>query len=217
MKRNKHGFTLIELLVVIAIISILAGLLLAGTQKAISSAKDVRCKSQLVMFSRAIDFYKVDWDQELPYYLSNLFPKNYGSDTGYVCPKDWTKGEDGGVPDTVKGTNTPFMPSVQYSETDDTDSNAAYDRYRNTDITRCSYIYEFCVADCSWAPGYTWLEKKEEQIKEGGFGRVPIVRCFWHAKQQKSGVAFAEGAKIFNVGSGDRNFFYSRPRWEDDI
>jgi prepilin-type N-terminal cleavage/methylation domain-containing protein len=219
MKRNPRGFTLIELLAVIAIIAVLAGLILGGVMMARNSAKLARCKEQLKNFSLAVDTYKLEWDQEFPPFLSNLYPSQYGSSLGYVCPSDWREGKDGGVPDKVKGTSTSFMPAQQYSETDDTEFNmtAKAQKYRNKDITRCSYLYEFSIADCSWAPGLTWLEKKQEQMKQGAFGHVPIVRCFWHGKQQSDGSGFTAGARILNIGVGDRGVFFSSPKWEDDM
>jgi len=222
MKRNQHGFTLMELLVVIAIISVLAGMILTATQLARGKAQMARCKAQLKNFSMAIDGYKLEWDQDLPFYISNMYGTTYGSDAGYVCPQDWSGGKEGGVPDKVNGTSTAFMSSQQFKETDDTEFNSTYSKYRNTEIERCSYLYEFCIAPCSWAPGYTWLSKKVEQMREGADGKyaahkVPIVRCFWHGSQRKDGSGYVEGARILNVSASGRNVFFSRPKWEEDL
>ncbi len=235
MKRNSHGFTLIELLIVIGIISILAAMLLGAVSVARSKARMVCCKAYLKNFSLAIDAYKIGWDLEYPSFLSNLFPSHYDLSEAYVCPTDWTEGADGGVPNTVKKTNIDFMPDnppteyYQYAETDDTESNdltnsasKPYQDYRNQEITRCSYLYEFCIADCSWAPGYTWVSYKLEQMKEGANGKyagghVPIVRCFWHAGQKDDGTGYHEGARILNIGAGERGVYLSRPKWEDDL
>ena len=236
MKRNSHGFTLIELLIVIGIISILAALLLGGVQQARLSARNVKCKAYLIMFSRAIDGYRADSDLEYPPFLSTLFPGYYDLKEAYVCPADWTEGADGGVPNKVKGTDTDFMPDnppteyYQYAETDDTEFNnlsdssgKPYQDYRNQEITRCGYLFEFCIAECEWAgTGETWRQVKERQMKEGADGkyaggRVPVVRCFWHAQQKEDGSGYVEGARIYNVAAGDRNFFISRAKWEDDL
>jgi prepilin-type N-terminal cleavage/methylation domain-containing protein len=237
MKRNRRGFTLVELLAVIAIIGVLAALLLGGVMMARNSAKMARCKGQLKQFSAAIDTYKYDWDQDYPWYLSRLFPSHCDNSELFICPTDWSDGADGGVPNTVKGTQTSFMPAAadQFPETDDTENNnlsnsggfptsswppMPYQYFRNQAITRCSYLYEFSMADCSFGdaqPGDTWCDYKQRQMKEGAFGHVPIVRCFWHAQQQKNGQAYVAGAHILNVGVGDRGIFFSRPKWEDDL
>lgn len=60
--RARTAFTLIELLVVIVIISILAGLLLPSLAKAKSSAKQVKCKSNLKEWAQLQISYAFDND-----------------------------------------------------------------------------------------------------------------------------------------------------------
>lgn len=224
MNRNRRGFTLVELLVVIAIIGVLAGILITAVSSARGKARMTACTAQLKNFSLAIDNYKAFSNQDFPMFLSTLFDEYYEVKAGYVCPSDWSEGEQGGVPDKVKGSTTAFMPSEQFSETDDTEFNTVYKQYRNTDITRCSYLYEFSIALCSWDPeGRTWLECKKAQMKEGvdgqaAAGHVPIVRCFWHTKQKGDGSGYQTGEpNVLNIGVGHRGVYRSSPKWEDDL
>ena len=227
MNQNRRGFTLVELLVVIAIIGILAGILITAVSSARGKARMSACTAHLKNFSTAIDSYKAFSDQEYPMFLSTLFDEYYEVKAGYVCPSDGTEGKDGGVPDKVKGSSTDFMPLAQYEETDDTEFNTDYEQYRNTDITRCSYLYEFSIAICSWdSQGRTWVECKEAQMKEGDpdhegqvtAGHVPIVRCFWHTEQRSDGSGYQTGERnVLNIGVGHRGVFRSSPKWEDDL
>ncbi|MBN1916542.1 MAG: type II secretion system protein [Verrucomicrobia bacterium] len=228
MKRERYGFTLIELLVVIAIIGILASIMLPVLASARTRAKINTCKVNMLQFSRDIDMYKINWDQAYPSYLSNLLRSkdtNLPTPKNYICPLDWTDGKDGGVPDKVKNTNTLFLKDAQYDETDDTELNTDYKDWRNQRVKRCSYLYEFCAAICSWdpeSPQRPWYVVKEEQMKKGADGKyagghVPIVRCFWHGKQQKDGTGYIKDKQVLNVAVTDRNVFNSSAKWEDDL
>ena len=233
MKQARKGFTLVELLAVIAVIGILAGILITAVSSARGKARMASCKGHLKNFSVAIDSYKAYSDQNYPMYLSTLFDEYYEIKAGYVCPVDWSGGEHGGVPDKVKGTTTDFMPDAQFEETDDTEFNnetnsagKPYQDYRNPEITRCSYLYEFCIAECRLVdadPQETWREYKERQMKRGEngqvtAGRVPIVRCFWHARQERDGERYLEKEKnVLNIGVGHRGVYTSSPAWEDDL
>ncbi|GAF89778.1 unnamed protein product, partial [marine sediment metagenome] len=90
---------------------------------------------------------------------------------------------------------------------------------RNTGISACSYIYEFCGAKCSWEEAYTWCERKkltmQERDAEGKirFGRqTPIVRCFWHAGKP----TLDPGDRTLNIAY-DYNVYKSQPEWEKDV
>jgi prepilin-type N-terminal cleavage/methylation domain-containing protein len=220
MKTSNHnGFTLIELLVVIGIISILAGLLLVGLQRARFSARMTSCKNNLLQFSKAIDIYKGNL-KDYPDFLSNLYPTYIDTKETYLCPADRSspKGNEGGKPDHELPAN------LQFTETDDNKNNSLYDYMRNQQIEYCSYLYEFCGAPCSWAGNtMSWKEAKEKEIEEGSYtqdgtivsvwGHVPLVRCFWHIKPE--GTAYADEKMVINIAVEDRNIFMSGPGQDD--
>jgi general secretion pathway protein G len=58
-KRNS-GFTLVELLVVLVVIAILAALVAPNVLQHVGTAKDAAARSQIEMFSGALDAYRLD-------------------------------------------------------------------------------------------------------------------------------------------------------------
>ena len=212
-KFNAKGFTLIELLTVIGVITILSGFLLAGIHKVRIKARMASCKNNLQQFSRAVDIFRGNLD-DFPDFLSNLFRTYIDTRETYICPSDRSKpkGSEGGKP-------THEAIDHQFNETDDTASNVTWKDLRNNPgdnannrIDNCSYLYEFCGADCSWKTGYTWKQAKLEEMAEGVedqqvYGHVPLVRCFWHIKPD--GNSYVDKKMVINVAVEDRNIFMS--------
>lgn len=64
--RERTAFTLVELLVVIGIISILAVILMAGSQGFTTSQRQVKCSNNLRQIGLAIAQYASDHDQSIP-------------------------------------------------------------------------------------------------------------------------------------------------------
>ena len=146
-----RAFTLIEMLVVIAIISILAGILLSAIMSARKRARRAQCISNLRQFITAIEMYRNNYDSKYePPWLSVL---DLAPDV-YRCPEDDTRGREGGRPDWF--SQPPLSGLQQFAETDDTENCQAAPeirQLRNTKIKACSYLYEFCAAECSWWTG----------------------------------------------------------------
>ncbi len=186
--KASKGFTLVELLVVIAIIGMLAALIMPVLSSARSRGRQSHCANNLHQISMAIMMYRMDHNDRDPDWLSVLFQDDMGylskgSEDVLICRSDPSDGADGSKPNGVEEVGD------QFSETDDTDENTHETRY--THIERCSYMYEFSAAPCSWkGDGRSWREVKIEQLNEGEdwiFGgrpfcptTFPIVRCFHH-------------------------------------
>jgi len=224
LRHRRTGFTLIELLVVIAIIAMLAGLLLPALAKARERGRQAACASNLRQLSMSLMVFRHDYEDRIEQWLPKLPRLSTLRDEGYVhgddifyCPSD-TKRTDGSKPDDPDGdgaADTAMDQQIvgeQFSETDDP-----------IDAThKCSYLYEFCGADCSWpwksylgvsaVPDFdgngraSWGEVKYYQLKHGDTTQpspqayteslFPIVRCFYHFRERKYDVAPTAGSPV---------------------
>ncbi len=214
------AFTLMELLIVIAIISLLAAMLLPALGNARERARQANCTGNLRQFSQAIQMYMDDWDRQYPPWLSTLYPSYLSSEKTYICLSDPTGGAEGGRADWCE----------EFNETDDF-IDADLHGGNNGTVPGNSYFYEFAIAACSWFessynPGdqefedadtngddtITWCEAKAWQMEYQGYhGRVPIVRCFWHAGEP----ALDDSDRVLNIASEDFDVYSSGPAWED--
>ncbi|NQT84658.1 type II secretion system protein [bacterium] len=225
-----RAFTLVEMLTVVAIIGVLAGIILPAMRKAKEKAKRTQCLNNLMQFSRAIDLFRVEHEDDFPDWLSNLYPSYIDSKEAYLCPADYCLqgdashiGADGGKPWWEPDDR-------EFKQTDDTKFNSNFDKRahpRNSEISDsnndpvdyCSYLYTFCGAPCplSGHRGYTWKEammremaKGESRGPAGRGGRVPIVSCFWHQKRRTGHDSYVTGQKdVLNVAVGHKNIYYT--------
>ena len=189
--RCTSGFTLIEMLVVIAIIGFLAGIILPAVHKAREKARQADCSNNLRQFSIAITCYRDDHDGEFPDWLSNLYPDYIKATDLYTCISDPYNGAEGSKPPDA---DTEADMSYQFTETDDNDfCTQAEPNGRNADIHRCSYMYEFSSASCTWDdPTNSWKEVKIDQFlngddsHSGGYDPsfFPVIRCFYHSDER---------------------------------
>lgn len=208
---QRLGFTLFEMMAVVLIISILAGMMTVAIQSAREKARQADCMSNLRQLGAALVTYRADNNGRNPDWLSNLYPTYIDDKRVYVCRSDRDRGHGRNRPAGITGADN--ESSQQYAETIDNDRSAysgSRDHRQNEAIQANSYFYEFSCADCSWRSGKTWAEAKEEQLREGdnasleridgvevqvpySSSRMPIVRCFHHARHSKIW-GYAQGA-----------------------
>jgi prepilin-type N-terminal cleavage/methylation domain-containing protein len=198
---GRRAFTLVELLIVIAILALLMGLLMPAVARARAKARQTKCENNLHQLSLALIMYQGDHRGQLPDWLSNLFPDYIPLERKniLVCPSDTSRGADGSKPSAGRTDNHP-VSKYQYAETDDTEYNTdPANSSRNHAITRCSYMYEFTAAECTWKEwwkalgiaetNWSWAQVNMYQLRHGdsanGFTPYdttlfPMVRCYNH-------------------------------------
>ncbi len=229
-RRASRGFSLVELIVVMAIMSLLATLVFPVVGRTVARARQTECRSNLRQFASALMIYRSEHRGRNPGWLSNLYPDYVDSRELYLCPSDRSRGKDGGKPiSDAAALSGAFGVGQQFEETDDNSGNTdRLDLGANPDIERCSYLYEFCAPECSWAGGTnSWATEKLNQLENGddkngnkpySESRMPIIRCFHHWKEgtvgaeKESGAVVAEPMTI-NVGYAG-NVFTAPLEWE---
>ncbi len=237
-----RGFTLVELLVVIAIIGILIAIVIPVIGHALERGRQAGCMSNLRQFGTLLLTYRTDRYTDplpVPGWLSNLYGSYADAPPIYICPSDRSGGRDGSKP--LAGDAT--VMGDLYPETNDTEFHpsgpTAYGR--NPLITRCSYLYEFNAAPCSWNwrgflnateadvkiatayPHVSWGEAKYYQMRFGdtdnnhrpyGEDRIPIVSCYHH--YARSRIEDRDGARVpltLRVAYAG-NVFVAPVKWE---
>lgn len=196
------AFTLIEMLVVMFILSILISMLAVAVSKAKAMARQTDCKSSMRQFGVAILVYRGDHRGSNPAWLSSLYPSYVDDRHLYVCRSDRAnpRGTGRTRPEGLNPyTGQDLQPGQSFPETIDNQSNPNWGLYgQNTNITACSYFYEFSAAPAptswNWTGGptnLTWCQYKEHQLLSGdknsnppntpySTSRMPIIRCYHH-------------------------------------
>ncbi len=234
--KRRPAFTLIELMVVIGIIALLMVIAIPLIGRALEQARQADCASNLRQFSVAIMVYRNDRSNDpipTPPWLSNLYPSYMTAPSSYICRTDRSRGREGSRPNGVFEND--------FDETDDTEFNpsgpTAYGR--NPDIRRCSYMYEFSAAPCSWnwssylgtsladvdrnADGVaSWAEVKMYHMQNGdewnkhqpyGESMFPMIRCFQHHAFKK--VHTPEGLQAWTLNVAYAGNVFEAPLfWE---
>ncbi len=114
---RSRGFTLIELLTVIVIISILAGMIIAGTFIAVENAKKREAEGDIASLENAISMYETD---------VGSYPAGGGVGNNF---KDWLMDNTA----SVAGWNGPYMRF----DSDDLNGNAFKDPWGNAYNYKC--------------------------------------------------------------------------------
>jgi prepilin-type N-terminal cleavage/methylation domain-containing protein len=215
-KTQRRFFTLIELLVVISIIAILAGLLLPALNHSRQKAKRITCMNNLRQLWSCVFIYRDDYKDQMPPWISTLYPKYNQSLKIYHCPDD--RNPSNAAPETWI-----THPHGSYSEAYDRPSATpksilgAAGNNPNPDVTKISYFYEFSEAPCTWKdPTKSWNTVKQNTIRSeiNPYNAVrfsnllsffPVIRCCWHAERENS--------PYLNI-SYNGNCFYSDIEWE---
>ena len=239
---QRTGFSLLEMIVVMGIIAILMTLLAPTVNSARKNARQADCRSNLRQFGIALTAYRADHAGKNPAWMSNLYPKYIDARDVYVCKSDPNRGEGAIVPKRLVSAHhvSSYPETIDNSQNRVSSGETSEPRHaeQNRDVAANSYFYEFSAADCSWKPGMTWNEAKEQQLQIGdtanGGGdpgnpvpystsRMPIIRC-WHHWDESVITGYGdENAKIGNHSSRlpmtinvayAGNVFVAPPWWE---
>lgn len=190
---KRQGFTLIEMLVVIAIINILASQLLPALSTAREKGRQANCINNLRQFSQSVEMYRQDYDDNLPYWLSNLQPAYLGNNPKVLqCMTDMSSGTNGHGFGSWGATAPGWGGCDIYGKSK---------IYRNDGLSggpsagtprNCSFLYMFNpdtapdeVLSPEWpagpATGSSWRVYSYYMLNSSQYkGHTPLVRCLWH-------------------------------------
>ncbi len=230
---QQRGFTLLEMLAVVVVVGVLLGLVTPMVNHARKGARQADCRSNLRQFGMALTVYRAEHNGANPPWLSSMFPKYIDTRAVYLCKSDRFRGEGAIIPQALQQRVSEFPETI--------DNRSASPRHplQNRDVGANSYFYEFSAADCSWRPGMSWSQAKEEQLRFGdaanggsrenpvpySTSRMPIIRCWHHyAESKTSGVVRSptgsRGTRISNAEpltlnvAYAGNVFVAPPWWE---
>ncbi len=219
-KKANSGFTLIELLVVIAIINILASQMLPALSTAREKGRQANCMNNLKQFSYAVEMYRQDYDNQFPYWLSNLQPTYLGTNPKILqCLTDQNRGDAGhgylnwGASESDGWKGCDLFGKGKPFRNDNTGQGPSPSNPRNA-----SYLYMFnpdpadngeVIAAPDPGPTDTdgdgvisWREYSYFMLNSSPYrGHTPLVRCLWH---KNKGLG-----PVLNIASEDYNVYLS--------
>jgi prepilin-type N-terminal cleavage/methylation domain-containing protein len=232
--RIGRGFTLIELLVVIVIIITLAGLILPVLWRARMASLDTECKNNMKQIGTALLLYRDDYlvstKEWHPLWLHSLFPDHLKDKECLICPRDGSRGVEGGKPGGCQKQFATLDEGSSYLY----EFNMAVTLLPQDDVNNWDWVsylnppgnpHEAVNIDgdstqSKWGEVKAWQLKYGDSWYNGKFGdgkrhaysptMFPIVRCFWHTDEpDKDG-----HLEIHNL-SYLCNFFRSGATWEE--
>ena len=171
------------MLVVIAIINILASQLLPALSTAREKGRQANCINNLRQFSQSVEMYRQDYENNFPYWLSNLQPAYLGTNPKILqCMTDINSGTSGhGYPAYASGEGDGYGG---YDAAVNSDA-----LYRSNPTANCSFLYMFNpdtaptdeVNAAGLTPPKSWREYSYYMLNTSQYkGHTPLVRCLWH-------------------------------------
>jgi prepilin-type N-terminal cleavage/methylation domain-containing protein len=101
---RQRAFTIAELLVVVAVVAILAAILFPVLVGAKKRSGEATCINQLRQVGAALQVYRNSNGDELPHYLSDIYPEFLQDSRLFQCPLDPLSGKREGT-DRLEGSD----------------------------------------------------------------------------------------------------------------
>lgn len=190
---SRHGFSLVELLVVIVIVSTLAALVVASVGMARSSARGIRCVSNLRQIGVLFSLYRQDNEDRLPVDIQ-IDPQTNTSKTwdnylkDYLTDSRQTSRSSGvfGCPSVVPSTATLAMQS-SYGINHYLGSHLS-PRVRISFSTLATPSRTFLATDADERS----FRRESQAVMEAGNGRYEIAPVARHGRRLN--MLFADGS-----------------------
>ncbi len=141
-----------------------------------AKSKLLSCQKQIAQLGICIQQYRDENGNQMPQWLTQLFPKYVREPNLFICPMDRSKGAEGCFPRWLK-KDPGWRDELGYADLD----GPSQDPRKSKDTIPCSYFYRFnhypSEADNRRAPLWSEIAQDDVRIYKD---KVPVVRCFWH-------------------------------------